>query len=285
MRNSASIPKLGLRGGSIFCETSEESLVVGNWGGSMKKRRSRNLGNVILMSRDLEIIEFILEMKFSSVQDVYERFFKVKLNGEKAVSDEWAMRRLQQLEKAGLLNGLHSFSERRKFYLVTIKGYQALRNKKSDFEDLKPSLKIDHRTFDHDKYVLEARIALENRLAASSWISDKRLRTNKELAGGLVNSNVPDGVYINEKGERVAFEFELSRKSNADYINKIKKYVEIMRSEAERKVFDKVIYVCAKSYAYVFLSRETRIYGELFEIIRQEDFFLTDENQSSTSLS
>lgn len=237
------------------------------------------------MKRDLEILEFILEMKFAGIEDVYQRFFSVTLKGDVALSNEWAMKRLKELEKAGLLNGLHSFSEKKKFYLVTIKGYQALRNKKSDFEDLKPSLKIDHRTFDHDKYVLEARIALENRLAASSWISDKRLRKNKELAGGLVNSNVPDGVYINEKGERVAFEFELSRKSNADYLNKIKKYVEIMRSETERKVFDKVVYVCAKSYAYVFLSRETRIYGDLFEIIRQEDFFMVDENQSSTSLS
>lgn len=213
-------------------------------------------------------------MKFSSIQDIFEKFFKITLEGVEAKSNEWALRRLQQLEKGGYLKGVHSFSERTKFYLATLKGYYAVVKARPEEVVLKPSMVIDHRTFDHDRYVLRSRLMLEGSQKVTSWISDKKLRANTELAGGLTLSNVPDGIYKTESGERVAFEFELSQKSRADYLAKIKRYVSMMRSTNEStKVFDKVLYVCAKLPAYEYLTKETKIYGELFEVKKLSEFF------------
>ncbi len=268
------------RVGPLITGLDEEPVMSAPEGNTQKKRKVRNLANVVLMERDVSVLEFILEMKFASINDVFEKFFKVTLSGEKAKSKEWAMRRLQQLEKAGYVRGLHSFSEKMKFFLVTVKGYQVVKKWRPELDVLRPSLKIDHQTFDHDRFVLEARIMLENRRAASCWISDKRLRTNNELAGGLTNSNVPDAIYVDENGKRVAFEFELSRKSNKDYLDKVKRYVGILRAGIEAKAFDKVIYVCAKAYSFEFLKRETQIYADLFEVKRLNEFFTSDSSVS-----
>ncbi|MFV8250496.1 replication-relaxation family protein [Bdellovibrio bacteriovorus] len=239
-----------------------------------KKKKVRKGYSVILTPRDLEILEFILDMKFASIEDIFEKFFKVTLAGEEAKSNEWAVRRLQQLAKAGYLKGVHSFSERTKFYLATIKAYQEVSRNKPEEEVLKPSRVIDHRTFDHDRLVLEARIMLENKRAASCWVSDKKLRSSTELSGGLTLSNVPDGIYKSENGQKVAFEIELSKKSPKEIISKIKRYVSMMRSENSKvRVFDRVVYVCAKKYSYDLLVRETKIYGDLFEVMTFAGFF------------
>lgn len=227
-----------------------------------------------LTDRDLEIIEYILDMKFVSIQNVYERFFKTTISGSPSVSNEWAVRRLQQLAKAKYINGVHSFSEREKFYLGTLEGYRVVAREKPSKTVLRPSLRINHHTFDHDRYVLKARIALENKKAATCWLSDKRLRANSELSGGLVMNNVPDGIFENECGEKVALEIELSGKSTVDYRRKISKYVYIIRSESSgEKVFSRVWYVCAKPWIYELIKKETKIYGNLFEVYSFEEFF------------
>ncbi|MFV3409701.1 replication-relaxation family protein [Bdellovibrio bacteriovorus] len=239
-----------------------------------KKKKVRKSNSVILTPRDIAILEFILDMKFASIEDIFEKFFKVTLAGEEAKSNEWAVRRLQQLSKAGYLKGVHSFSERTKFYLATIKAYQEVSRSKPEEEVLKPSRVIDHRTFDHDRLVLEARIMLENKQAASCWVSDKKLRSSTELSGGLTLSNVPDGIYKTETGQKVAFEIELSKKSPKEIISKIKRYVSMMRSENSKvRVFDRVVYVCAKKYSYDLLVKETKIYGDLFEVMTFAGFF------------
>ncbi len=182
-------------------------------------------------------------MKFASIQNIFDRFFKVTLSGELAKSNEWTVRRLQQLASAGYLKGIHSFSEREKYYLATTQGYYAVRDSKPYEIVLRPNQVIDHHHFNHDKLVLESRIALENHKAVTSWISDKKLRSAKELAGGLINSNVPDGIFKLPEGERIALEVERSQKSKKDYLAKIRRYVIMMRSlDSKVKVFDKVYF-------------------------------------------
>lgn len=239
-----------------------------------KKEKYKKSGSVLLSERDYLIIEYVLDMKFATVQDIFEKFFKITLSQEPAKSDEWAIRRLQQLTKAGYLTSVHSFSERRKYYLGTQKGYSIIDKVKPEADVSKPCKGIDHHTFNHDKKVIEARIILENQRAATSWISDKKLRSNKELAGGLLLSNVPDGLFRTPEGKRIALEIEATTKTKAIYQAKIKKYVSMMRSKDSKvNVFDKVLYVIAKPWVLDFLTKETKIYGDLFEITSYEDFF------------
>lgn len=241
----------------------------------LESKKVKKKNSVALSERDIKILEFILEMKFANLENIFERFFKITLSGEPAKSKEWAIRRLQQLSKAGYLNPKYSFSKRKKYYLATPEAYRAVSRALPEKDALRPSTVIDHRTFEHDCHILQARIQLENQNAAASWISDKRLRTNAALSGGLTAHNVPDAIYVDNKGKRIAFEFELTHKSKDDYRNKIHRYVSILRStNLSSRPFDKVIYVCAKNAAYQFLMAETRVYGELFEIKRFSQFLL-----------
>lgn len=239
----------------------------------VKKKRVRSWGRVILSERDLDVLEFIFDMKFSSVQGVFEKFFRINLKGEEARSAEWAVRRLQQLERAGLIKGTFSFSERTKYYLGTYKGYREVVGRRPESFIVKPLGSIDHRTFAHDNHVLLARLILENKRAAHSWVSDRKLRSSKELAGGLGSSYVPDGIYIDDGGLRVGFELEMSVKSKSDYREKVKKYVSMIRGDESRRIIDRVEYVCARPSSYEFLKNELKIYGEMFKVVSFSEFF------------
>lgn len=213
-------------------------------------------------------------MKFATIQDVFEKFFKITKLEKESVSNVWAVRRLLQLERAGYLKGIFMESDRTKYYLATMKAYQRVSRVKPDEKVMRPSLGIDDRTFDHDRYVLQARIMLENQRSATCWVSDKRLRSGVELAGGLSGGNIPDGIYIDGEGRKVAFEFENRQKSKSDYMEKIRRYVAIMRSvDVGERLFERVMYVCVKNGAYEFLVRETEVFGGLFEVVRVSDFF------------
>lgn len=239
-----------------------------------EKKKSIRYRAVVLVERDYDILEYILEMKFASLQNVFEKFFSRLQSGEEAKSNEWATRRLQQLTKAGFLKAAYSFSHRARFYLLTNKGYEVLRKGRLSLDPLGPSFTIDHRTFDHDRLVLESRIMLENRRAASCWVSDKRLRSSRELAGGLVLSHVPDGLFVNERGEKVAFELEYSVKPRKVLEEKIRRYVMMIRSSDERlRVFDRVLYVCARPMSYERVKKEIEIYGDLIEVMMLDQFF------------
>lgn len=67
---------------------------------------------------------------------------------------------------------------------------------------------------------------------------------------------------------------EIAVKAKSRYQDKIKKYVQLMRSaNMQHKVFDRVQFVCAKETVAKFLIKETRIYGELFEVVTIDEFF------------
>ncbi len=84
---------------------------------------------------------------------------------------------------------------------------------------------------------------------------------------------IPDAIYVDPAGVRVAFELEIAVKAKSRYQEKIKKYVQLMRSSnPQQKVFDRVQFVCAKDAVAKFLIKETRIYGDLFQILTVDEF-------------
>lgn len=239
--------------------------------GNPKTKKSRG---IILSERDLSILLFLLDMKFASIKDIFEKFFSVTLEGEVAKSNVWTIGRLQQLEKAGLIKSVHSFSDRRKYFMATVKAYRVV-SERMDLDLIsKPLNTIDLNTFEHDKAVLESRIILENKRAATCWISDRQLRSSAELAGGLTAKYIPDGIYTNIENVRVAIEIEIAIKSRSRYQDKIKKYLQVMRSQnVKHKTFDRVLYICDRERTVEYLRKETKIYGDLFEIKSYKDFF------------
>ena len=229
--------------------------------------------NVVLSERDLEVIEFIIDMKFASVEDIFEKFFKVTLSSQEAKSDLWARKRLLQLEQGKFLNANKVATEKISYYTATFKAFYALSNVHPEKAFVKPIGGFDMRTFVHDKLVLKCRLDLEKRFNVTSWISDRKLKSSAELSGGLSSIHIPDAIYTFPSGKRVAFELEIARKAKSRYVDKIRKYVQVMRStEAAKKKFDVVHFVCTQDAVYDLLVKETKIYGGLFLIQTMNQF-------------
>lgn len=223
--------------------------------------------NVFLTERDLEVLEFIVDMKFASVEDVFRKFFKVTLNSEAARSDEWARKRLFQLEQGQFLKAHKVQQDKVTFYTATLKSYYALINFYPDRPFTKPVGGFDHRIFIHDKLVLKCRLDLEERLGVTSWLSDRKLKAYPDLAGGLSHAHIPDAIYKTSSGASVAFELEIARKSKSRYQDKLKKYVQVLRTlDVSRRKFELVQFVCTQDSVHELLVKETKIYGSLFKI-------------------
>lgn len=240
---------------------------------TLEPERKVTSKNVILTSRDLEVIEFIIDMKLVSIEDVFQKFFKVTLSSEAAKSDLWARKRLLQLEQGKFLKAHKVQTEKLTYYTATFKAYYALTNVHPEKAFTKPVGGFDHRTFAHDKLVLKCRLDLEERLKINLWLSDRKLKASPELSGGLSSIHIPDGIYTLPTGQRVAFELEIARKSKSRYADKIKKYVQVMRSmDSNKKKFDVVQIVCTQEPVFDLLVKETKIYGSLFKIQTMNQF-------------
>lgn len=241
--------------------------------------------NLSLTERDFEILEFIMDMKFSGIYEVFEKFFRVTQSNGEAKSSEWAKKRLFQLEKAKFLKSVRSFSEATRYYTTTFKAYYAITNFKPEANVGKPNGGFDQRTFVHDRMVLQSRLLLESQGLVTSWLSDRKLRSSTELSGGLTSLYIPDAIYKLPSGEKVAFELEIAVKAKSRYQDKIKKYVQLMRAQnAQHKIFDRVHYVCAKESVAEHLEKETRIYGDLFKIERLDTFFALANQLKTTKI-
>jgi hypothetical protein len=76
---------------------------VANSSGFRKSDKKADFRKVKLTRRDLEILKFILEMKFASLAEIHWRFFRNLANGSESRSKIWSDQRLRQLCQAGFL--------------------------------------------------------------------------------------------------------------------------------------------------------------------------------------
>ncbi len=235
--------------------------------------RKINSKTLSLTTRDLEIIEFIIDMKFAAIEDVFEKFFKVTQDQMPAKSNLWARKRLLQLEQGKFLKAHKLHQEKTTFYTATFKGYYAVSNICPEKTLCKPIGGFDSRTYGHDKTVLKCRLALETQWNVTNWVSDRKLKSFPDFAGGLSNQYVPDGIFTTPSGEKVAFELEIARKAKSRYQDKIRKYVSHMRSsDATSRKFESVLFVCPKQTVCDLLIKETRIYNKLFKVKAMHEF-------------
>lgn len=231
-----------------------------------KKDKAKSL--MILTNRDFEIIKFILEMKYSSVEDIYQRFFKINFLGMESLTNRAAYRRLQLLEENAYLISARNFTVNEKIYLATPKSYYfMLNNSPSELFISYPLKKIDHRTFDHDHMLVQIRQKLEASEKVNNWMSDRYLKSKTEFNELSSLNIVPDGVYTATDGQRVALELELTLKSKERYRAKIKSVVEYLRKiESKPKIFQKVRFLCKTKAIFESISYESKLYSKYFQI-------------------
>ncbi len=234
---------------------------------STRNEKVTKVSGFILTKRDHEICKFISDMKFASIEELHAKFFFITPEGLESKTDRAVQRRLRNLESNGYLVGKTYFHQRKKFFFPTLKAYRMLKAMNPSVLIPYPTQKADIRTFEHDFDVLQLRLYLESKSGVTDWQSDKTLRSNESLRGDLPEAMVPDAIFKNKSGEKVALEYERSQKAKIRYKTKIKLYVNLIRSDEALKPFNKVIYFCENANVFKILSEEIKVYGKYFEVL------------------
>lgn len=235
-----------------------------------ESRKGQKVKGVRVTPRDLDMLEFINDMKFAGASLIFQRFFRKKGEGG-ANSVVVAKNRLNRLRLVGVLEGERNHAVNQTFYRVTKAGVELLDRFRPMREHPVALKRIDHHTFDHDRWVAEMRVALEKAFVLTSWISERQLKAEGSVLRGLPEEYHPDAVFVKPTGERVAFEFENAWKSKDRYQRKVNRFVDILKGDGQR-IFDQVHYVCLKSGVAKSISGISRVYEPLILVSELEKF-------------
>lgn len=238
-----------------------------NLGQQINPKKNKPEEVIMLTKRDFEIIAFICEMKFASLEDIFEKFFKKLKDGRESKSLWWTRERITELYKHGYLNRTYSFNERKAYYLGTRKGYFSIVTRYPSIIPTKPTDSINFNTFEHDKLLLSLRLKMERENECTEWISDRTLSQFPELCPNLDKSYLPDSIYTDSKGEKIAFELELSRKSKKRYHEKIQSYVKNLRLQKDNySIFKKVVFLVSQKSVKELIESEVKLYKQYFDV-------------------
>lgn len=231
-------------------------------------KRSFKRDRVELVARDLEILEFILDMKFAGGSEVFTKFFSRVGSHQESTSTKWAKKRLMQLERGGFLRSAIGIGVREKVYFATFKAFYAISTVNPERRFPKPTGGLDLRTFVHDRELLLLRMAYESRLGEIDWVSDRRLKQGFATDLGLSGVYVPDALVAIPAVGRVAIELEIAMKAQSRYRDKVSRYVRLIREGRDKPLgLRKVIFHVLRKPVFEVLKRECDIYQGMFEVI------------------
>ena len=234
----------------------------------MSRARSRASARVSvqLSERDLDIFEWLLDMKFSDIQILNDVFFDKDSNNFGG-----ARSRISRLVGAGFLKkhvGVGGGS--RVYYFASKKAEKALNDKRPEVLVPKALTKLRAETFEHDLTVAKLRSRLEELGRARGWESARVGRKTLILLNqNLPREMIPDAIYQNKIGKKVAFEYELSRKSQRRYEQKVDEFVSIMRSS--EPLFEYCLFVASSEIVETSLKSLTEPFGTHFRVQRVEE--------------
>ena len=215
-----------------------------------------------LTSRELDLLEFVLDQKFSGIDAMYPRFYAV--DGSK--SQRYAAERIQLLRRHGFLRAQNVYTDPKLFYVVTPMGRDVLQNMRPGRRQLEPVESIDPRTFEHDWRVTLCRAYREGGGQAQEWVSERRLKAEwATLSGKLSREYCPDAIYTNRRGERVAFELELAPKTRERHAKKISRFLNVMQDSGG--LFKRTLFVACDPRVKATLEGLTRPYPDEFKVL------------------
>jgi len=171
-----------------------------------KKYYPRAYKRLFLQDRDIEILNYCLEQKFLTLEQVTRRFFRPKEGAKHPLHT--AYRRLLTLQKFGMLKLVPWDPSGKKAVQTTKLGEQELKIR--GLEPL-PVCEINYATAEHDRRVTDVRIIFEELGLLSSWTSDRSLKSQVE------SRRVPDAIFGLQKGHQVALEVEIAWKGKERY--------------------------------------------------------------------
>lgn len=263
-------------------KTENKEIEIENTMLEMENSKNQELRNkyerpFYLNDREYELLEFVHDMKFASIHELYRKFFYKTREGLLSKSNWYARERVQNLSRNGYLKVGRKDEKGINLYIITGKALAALRTKYQSkvFGHLQKN--IDIRCFEHDKLVLKTRMYLENQNNSLKWVSDKRLKSHPTIQNLIGRDYLPDGLNVDDKNTTWAIEIEISPKARWIYQNKIRRYVDLIRSNKKTNEFDqlidKVLYICVRPKVYDFLKSECEIFDDLIKVRTVNEFF------------
>lgn len=214
-----------------------------------------------LTKRDEDIMVFLLDQKFATIEAVYFRFFDKRTNPELPLPPGFytTRQRLLLLQKHGFVKTARVYTESKSLFLLGSRGYKILQARGLTYG---PQIQtVDFRQYEHDLKVTYCRIALENQGKAVRWYSERRIRMKGfPIDGKFVrvkkDTIIPDGIFLTPKGDRVAFEIECAERMVSRFERKVSDYRRLMYDG----IISKVLWVAAteklaKDLSSVILGR------------------------------
>ncbi len=130
---------------------------------------------VKLQTRDYELLQFILEQKFVSLEIIYFRFFDVRTDSSESLPNNFftVRQRLSKLRSCALIKSEKVLSSGRAHYLLTPFGYRTLLDWMEEETFIKPAKKIDFSLYEHDLRLSLIRAFSEKRGICKRWYSEK----------------------------------------------------------------------------------------------------------------
>lgn len=222
---------------------------------------------VRLTPREIELLEFLLDQKFGSLEALYLRFYF----SEGSTSSRYAYHRLSLLQKNGFLIPVRVFTESKYYYLASDLAHAVVQGQRPERKVSPPVSSIDLRTFEHDKRVMLARVHREKKGEVRDWLSERRLKQEWTTESGyrLAKEYMPDAIYTAKAGHRVAFELELAAKTRERLTRKVSRFLEVMKSP--NGAFSRTLFVACSEPVYQMLASVTRPYPDLFKVMRYEE--------------
>jgi 5-hydroxyisourate hydrolase-like protein (transthyretin family) len=220
-----------------------------------------------LTPRDYEILRFILEQKFCSLEAIYFRFFDVRKSpADTMPKNLWTTRqRLSKLRGIALIKTEKVLSTGKAHFLITPYGHKVLTTHVEAAIAIRPARTIDFSLFEHDVRITMIRALTESKGRCQAWYSEKWLKACPIKIDGKYKFHFakdlrPDAFFINSKGEKMALELEVSRKARSRIEEKIRQYDDLLsenyRASQERfKVLDKVWFITTKPAVARFLLK------------------------------
>ncbi len=206
-----------------------------------KVTAKNGLPHVRLTKRDEDLLVFLFDQKFATIEAVYLRFFdqREKPSDPCPAGYYTTRQRLGLLQKHGFVKTAKVYTESKSVYLLGPSGYKILQARGLTYGP--PIQTVDFRQYEHDLKVTYCRIALERQGKAVRWYSERRIRMKGFEVGGELHrlkkdGIIPDGIFLSPKGDLVAFELECAQRMLSRFERKASDYRSLMYEGIIQKV-------------------------------------------------
>ena len=201
-------------------------------------RFKNNLPNLVFQERDLQILKFIGEMKFVGLKALKPLFFQRNINFSRCRA------RLSLMSRWNYIGAVASTQNREKYYYLKKFGRKVLDEQGFLYEEFSEIKMFCLGVLTHTVLIAEIRAKMESRHEVSFWISEKQLKESYMSHLNSSEAYIPDGFFIDSKGQSFIFEFENTQKSRKRIEGRIDDMMETMGIFSQEHGPCKALIVC-----------------------------------------